>query len=82
MKKVNEIGSYSKYYHELGIMSNLPYRSMPEMLKENALLYSERTAISYKRGETYFSLSYAQFYQRVLMMARGLLKTGVQPGDM
>jgi long-chain acyl-CoA synthetase len=51
------------------------------MLKENARLYSERTAVSYKRGDTFLSLSYAQFYQRVLMLARGLLKAGVQPGD-
>ncbi len=51
------------------------------MLKENARLYSERTAISYKRGDSFMSLSYAQFYQRVLMLARGLLKAGVQPGD-
>jgi long-chain acyl-CoA synthetase len=62
-------------------MSNLSYRSIPGMLKENARLYSERTAISYKRGDTFLSLSYAQFYQRVLMLARGLLKAGVQPGD-
>ena len=62
-------------------MSNLSYRSIPAMLKENAHRYSERTAISYKRGDTFLSLSYAQFYQRVLMLARGLLKAGVQPGD-
>ena len=62
-------------------MSNLSYRSIPAMLKENARIYSERTAISYKRGDTFLSLSYAQFYQRVLMLARGLLKAGVQPGD-
>ena len=62
-------------------MSNLSYRSIPGMLKENARLYSERTAVSYKRGDTFLSLSYAQFYQRVLMLARGLLKAGVQPGD-
>ena len=62
-------------------MSNLSYRSIPAMLKENARIYSERTAISYKRGDTFLSLTYAQFYQRVLMLARGLLKAGVQPGD-
>jgi long-chain acyl-CoA synthetase len=62
-------------------MSNVSYRSIPAMLKENARLFSERTAISYKRGDSFMSLSYAQFYQRVLMLARGLLKAGVQPGD-
>ncbi len=62
-------------------MSNVSYRSIPAMLKENARRYTERTAISYKRGDSFMSLSYAQFYQRVLMLARGLLKAGVQPGD-
>ncbi len=62
-------------------MRNLSYRSIPGMLKENARLFSERTAVSYKRGDTFLSLSYAQFYQRVLMLARGLVKAGVQPGD-
>lgn len=63
------------------MMSNVSYRSIPAMLKENALRYAERTAISYKRGDAFMSLSYAQFYQRVLMLARGLLKAEVQPGD-
>jgi len=62
-------------------MSNVSYRSIPAMLKENARLFGERTAISYKRGDSYMSLSYAQFYQRVMMLARGLLKAGVQHGD-
>jgi long-chain acyl-CoA synthetase len=62
-------------------MSKLSHRSIPGMLKENARLFSERAAFSYKRGDTFFSLSYAQFYQRVLMLARGLLKAGVKPGD-
>lgn len=62
-------------------MSSVSYRSTPAMLKENAGLYGERTAISYKRGDSYLSLSYAQFYERILMLARGLLKAGVQPGD-
>ncbi len=62
-------------------MNNVSYRSIPAMLKENSRLYSDRTAISYKRGDSFLSLTYAQFYLRVLMLARGLLKTGVQPGD-
>ena len=62
-------------------MYNLSHRSIPGMLKVNARLYSERTAISYKRGDTFLSLTYTQFYQRVLMLARGLLKAGVKPGD-
>ncbi|MDR3630508.1 MAG: long-chain fatty acid--CoA ligase [Desulfocapsaceae bacterium] len=62
-------------------MTNLSYRSIPGMLQENVRLYGERTAISYKRGDSFLSLTYAQFYQRVLMLARGLLKAGVKAGD-
>ena len=62
-------------------MSKISYRSIPGMLKENVRLYAERTAISYKQGDSFLSLSYAQFYQRVLMLSRGLLKAGIKPGD-
>ena len=59
----------------------LPYRSIPQMLKINAEKYSDRPAISFKRGGGYLTLNYQQFYTRVLMTARGLRKAGVQPGD-
>ncbi len=62
-------------------MYELPYRSVPEMLKLNAQRYAERIAISYKKDGTFLSLSYAEFYERVLMAARGLRKTGMAPGD-
>jgi long-chain acyl-CoA synthetase len=63
------------------VMNKLPYQSMPAVLKENAQRYGERTAISYKKRNTYLSLTYGQFYERVLMLARGLRKAGVEPGD-
>ena len=62
-------------------MSELLFQSIPAVLKENAKLYRDRTAISYKKGDTYLSLTYGQFYERVLMLARGLRKAGVEPGD-
>lgn len=62
-------------------MSELSFQSLPAVLKENARRYKERTAISYKKKDTYLSLTYGQFYERVLMLARGLRKAGVQPGD-
>jgi long-chain acyl-CoA synthetase len=62
-------------------MYELPYRSIPEMLKLNAKRYVDRTAISYKKAGEYQSLSYGQFYERVLMAARGLRKAGMQQGD-
>lgn len=62
-------------------MNELPYRSFPEMLKSNAERYAERLAISYKKDGEYRSLSYRDFYARVLMAARGLRKSGLVPGD-
>ncbi len=62
-------------------MSELLFQSIPAVLKENAKLYRDQTAISYKKGDTYLSLTYGQFYERVLMLARGLRKAGMEPGD-
>ena len=59
----------------------LPYRSVPQMLKINAEKYQDRPAISYKKGGGFLTLSYQEFYTRVLMAARGLRKAGMQPGD-
>ncbi len=62
-------------------MFELPYQSFPEMLKLNAARYADRTAISYKKEGKFLSLSYADFYERVLMAARGLRKAGMAMGD-
>ncbi|MBM9603503.1 AMP-dependent synthetase/ligase [Desulfopila inferna] len=62
-------------------MNELLFQSIPAVLKENARRYKDRTAISYKKRNTYLSLTYGQFYERVLMLARGLRKAGVEPGD-
>jgi long-chain acyl-CoA synthetase len=62
-------------------MYELPYRSVPEMLKLNAQRYADRIAISYKKDGTFLSLNYAEFYERVLMAARGLRKAGMVPGE-
>ena len=62
-------------------MNVMSYQSIPAILKENARKYSKRTAISYKLKGVYISLTYEEFYERILMLARGLRKYGVQPGD-
>lgn len=59
----------------------LPYRSIPHMLQVNAEKYANRPAISFKKGGGYLTLTYRQFYTRVLMAARGLRKAGMHPGD-
>ncbi|WP_163338564.1 long-chain fatty acid--CoA ligase [Desulfopila sp. IMCC35008] len=62
-------------------MNFLSYQSIPAILKENASRYATRTAISYKKRGTFLSLSYEEFYERVILLARGLKKSGVKPGD-
>lgn len=62
-------------------MNVMSYQSIPAILKDNARKYSSKTAISYKKKGIYLSLTYAEFYERVLMLARGLRKYGVMPGD-
>ena len=62
-------------------MDFLSYQSIPAILKENADRFHDRTAISYKKHGVFLSLTYAEFYERVLQLARGLCKAGMKPGD-
>ncbi|SDO63181.1 AMP-dependent synthetase/ligase [Desulforhopalus singaporensis] len=62
-------------------MNIMSYPSIPAVLRENAEKYSGRPAISYKENGTYCSLSYGEFYERFLKLARGLLVSGITPGD-
>ena len=59
----------------------MSYQSIPAILKDNAQKYATKTAISYKKKGVYRSLTYEEFYERVLMLARGLRKFGMTPGD-
>lgn len=62
-------------------MDILSYQSIPAVLRANAVKYSKKTAISYKKRGEFLSLTYEEFYERVLKLARGLRKAGVEPGD-
>ncbi len=62
-------------------MSDQPYKSIPAMLRVNAERYAQRPAISYKKYGEIITLNYTEFYQRVLMAARGLRRAGMAPGD-
>ncbi|MEE4165143.1 MAG: long-chain fatty acid--CoA ligase [Desulfocapsaceae bacterium] len=62
-------------------MDFLSYQSIPAILKDNAGRIGKRTAVSFKKHGTFLSLTYEEFYERVLMLARGLCKVGMQPGD-
>ena len=62
-------------------MDIMSYQSIPAILKDNAKTYGARPAFSYKRQGSYRSLNYAEFYERVLQMVRGLWRAGMTPGD-
>ncbi|GAB6083736.1 AMP-dependent synthetase/ligase [Desulfuromonas carbonis] len=62
-------------------MKEVPFRSIPAMLRENATRFAGNTAISYKKEGAWVRLTYAHLYDRVLMAARGLRKIGIKPGD-
>ncbi len=62
-------------------MNIMSYQSIPAVLKDNAEKFSKKTAISYKKKGVFVSVTYEEFYERILMLARGLRKYGVMPGD-
>ncbi|NOQ42265.1 MAG: AMP-binding protein, partial [Desulfuromusa sp.] len=62
-------------------MSEVPFRSIPEMLMENVKIFASHAAVSYKKDGEYVALSYEEFYKQILMVARGLLKLGMEKGD-
>lgn len=62
-------------------MSSLTYSSLPDMLRSNAQRFSGRLALKYRKQGTLVTLTYAAYYERVLMVARGLGKMNVMAGD-
>lgn len=62
-------------------MSSMTYRSIPDMLRSNAKEFSNRLALKYRKQGVFVTLTYAAYYERVLMVARGLGKMHVKPGD-
>jgi long-chain acyl-CoA synthetase len=62
-------------------MSSKTFRSVPDMLRNNATEFSDRLALKYRKLGAFVTLTYAAYYERVLMVARGLAKMHVQPGD-
>lgn len=62
-------------------MGSPTYRSVPDMLRNNARVFSTRLALKYRKQGVFVTLTYAAYYERVLMVARGLGKMSVKPGD-
>lgn len=62
-------------------MRDIPYKSVPDMLRQNAAKFEGRLALKYRKQGKFVTLSYAEFYERALMAARGLKKCNVLPGE-
>lgn len=62
-------------------MESLPYKSVPQILKDKAYKHPDKPALGYKNNGKYVMISYKQFYENALMCARGLSKIGIKKGD-
>jgi len=62
-------------------MEQIPYRSIPDMLRQNAARLNAKPALRFRKLGNWVTLSYTQFYDRALMVARGLRKLHILPGD-
>lgn len=62
-------------------MEKIPYKSVPNMLKMNAEKHPDKPALGYKKDGKYTTITYKQYYENVLMCARGLKKLGIKKGD-
>jgi long-chain acyl-CoA synthetase len=51
------------------------------MIRNNAKEFSSRVAIKYRKQGAFVTLTYAAYYERALMVARGLGKMHIKPGD-
>jgi len=62
-------------------MQDIPFLSVPDMLRQNAARFQGKLALKYRKQGKFVTLSYAEYYERALMAARGLKKCNVKPGE-
>lgn len=62
-------------------MQDIPFKSIPDMLKKNASEFPGKLALKYRKQKKFVTLSYSEFYHRALMASRGLQKCGVKAGE-
>jgi long-chain acyl-CoA synthetase len=62
-------------------MDAIPYQSIPDLLRQQAARFHAKPAVKFRKQGSFVILNYAQFYDRALMVARGLRKLQVLPGD-
>jgi long-chain acyl-CoA synthetase len=64
-------------------MAEQIFTSIPDMLRQNASRFHDRSALKFRKmgSAAFVTLTYADYYQRALMAARGLMKMGVKRGE-
>ena len=62
-------------------MADFLHKSIPSMLRVNAKLYENNTALSYKKDGKYFNLTYKELYLTAIEVSRGLKRMGIRSGD-
>jgi long-chain acyl-CoA synthetase len=62
-------------------MSDISYASVPDMLRDHSTRFADHLALKYRRQGKLQLLNYTQYYERALMVSRGLRKFGIGPGD-
>ncbi|GFO56468.1 AMP-dependent synthetase [Geomonas sp. Red276] len=60
---------------------DISFKSIPDMLRRNAARFDGQLALKYRKQGRFVTLSYAEYYDRALMAARGLKKMNVRAGD-
>ena len=63
------------------MMQEIPFRSIPDMLRQNVAKFPGKLALKYRKLGKFVTLSYEEFYHRALMASRGLQKCKVAAGD-
>lgn len=62
-------------------MQEYSYTSVPDMLRRSASKFQGELALKYRKQGRFVTLSYSEFYNRALMVTRGLKKLDVKAGD-
>jgi len=62
-------------------MNEMSFASVPDMLRRNAARFKDSLALKYRKQGKFITLTYAAFYNRALMVTRGLGKEGIVKGD-
>jgi long-chain acyl-CoA synthetase len=62
-------------------MLEFEFKTLPQIMKKNSEIYPDKPAFRFKRKGKWEDITFKQFYIKVMMAARGLMRLGVKQGD-